>query len=1049
MIYSLVFSCFPIFLPGVIKCKKERGSSDTCPQCSSPQPLNETLLLGLTPGQLTCERPVLRSALKQWDNPVWAASESEPDLPYTRDFEKPLGHLTIVLSDSHGNNAHVACDVRHPGDSSPITWTVNPQSPGELSVNVSLVTVLECEIDRETLQNLWQLVAYYYETPAILERGGLKGNASRVTYQYVQAVNDNSPYFTDLKGYLLAEPSWLLQPRVTLRLNRQQTTTKKLVMDFTTVITKHINSDRGSEDALEMSWALIRRGTAGRVQTALEGSKVHLECIVVTSDPELRVEWMLTDLSIVKDATDKIEISERGELVILNATLSDSGLYHCMVRTKAGVDLIPLRLTIKELSLTPTALNGQKIVVEKGQSFFIPCEVTSVKPSQTMWYLPKNKILLPTQQTRRTEVMENGTLVVRRLTQEDAGEYTCLASNLYGVDMISHLVEVTERENSPDRAKVQTSKKQILPFASEEGEGSGGDYQEIIRSFATQIPKAGTPQRNHNRVSKTSRIKDSKRKPNKSVKELDPNRWADILAKANARPSVTLPPEQSLPEPSTETIQTSTSKPITTTATAISMDANNLPPTATPTDTREEPNSFPTNTKSKTEAYSTENKMGDSERSESLPEVLPQLLPPRSTEPSPHRVGGMADTVKAVTDPLAVGNRLTVDQSASKPSIEGKREDILVPGQTNRRRPPYRRRKPKMKTFRPHGHPLYHSSNNHQTTVQPTTITPTTPTTTTTTTTTSTTTTPTTTAILVPTTMKNQDILSAEYVKEEDKGEYYEEYDIKDSDGDLKSETPHATDIESKTATSPARKKDLGSSPLNPKTIVRSKLDRPPHPNERPVEERETDTMKLTESESMKTIIETDKKGRDNENLGESGMEVIRAMEREENININTKGRLKGIEKYDKDQVTEDHIQLTTTIRPKSNTQPSPEENIPIHARTTSTSNSARSREKELKQREDKDANKPKVKTEIHSFQVVEPVHPWLHQLKQGVGQTPASRTNQDRNTAKQGKVNPGGHSQPPRVPPTSRWPLHHPYYPLYPGQSSIPHTRHGKKVVV
>uniref|UniRef100_A0A8C4ELS7 Ig-like domain-containing protein n=1 Tax=Dicentrarchus labrax TaxID=13489 RepID=A0A8C4ELS7_DICLA len=138
-----------------------------------------------------------------------------------------------------------------------------------------------------------------------------------------------------------------------------------------------------------------------------------------------------------------IEISERGELVILNATLSESGLYHCMVRTKAGVDLMPLRLTIKEHSLSPTAFNGQKIVVEKGRSFSLPCEVTSVQPSQTMWYLPKNQILLPTQQTRRAEVMENGTLVVRRLTQEDAGEYSCLASNLYGVDMLSHMVEVT------------------------------------------------------------------------------------------------------------------------------------------------------------------------------------------------------------------------------------------------------------------------------------------------------------------------------------------------------------------------------------------------------------------------------------------------------------------------------------------------------------------------------------------------------------------------------------------------------------------------------
>ncbi|KAF1384357.1 hypothetical protein PFLUV_G00117480 [Perca fluviatilis] len=544
---------------GVIKCKKERGSSDTCPLCSSPQPLNGSLLLEQTPDKLTCERPSLRSTLKQWDNPVWAESDAEPDLPYTRDFEKPLGHLTFVLSDSHGNSAHVACDVRHPGDSSPMTWSGKPHSPGELSVNVSLVTVLECEIDRETLQNLWQLVAYYYESPAILERGQQRGNASGVTYQYVQAVNENSPYFTELKGYLVAEPSWLLQPRVTLRLNRQQTTTKKLVMDFTTVITKQVNSHRGTEDDNDhtMSWALIRRGTAGRVQTALEGSKVNLECSVVTSDQEVKVEWMLPDLSIVEDATDKVEISERGELVILNATLSDSGLYHCMVRTIAGVDLVPLRLTIKQFSLSPTAFNGQKIVVERGHSFTLPCEVTSVLPSQTMWYLPKNQILLPTQQTRRTEVMENGTLFVRRLTQEDAGEYTCLTSNMYGVDMLSHMVEVTGEKTS-DGSKVQTAQEQpSLTIGVEEGEGSGGDYQEIIRPFATQFPKkVGTQQRNSNGLSKRKRIKDFKRKPNTSVKELDPNRWAEILAKAKAKPSVALPTEQSLPEPSTVTVQT-------------------------------------------------------------------------------------------------------------------------------------------------------------------------------------------------------------------------------------------------------------------------------------------------------------------------------------------------------------------------------------------------------------------------------------------------------------------------------------------------------------
>uniref|UniRef100_A0A8D3AS61 Ig-like domain-containing protein n=1 Tax=Scophthalmus maximus TaxID=52904 RepID=A0A8D3AS61_SCOMX len=187
------------------------------------------------------------------------------------------------------------------------------------------------------------------------------------------------------------------------------------------------------DNDLTSSWALIRRGTVGRVQTALEGSKVNLECSVITSNPELKVEWMLPDLTIVEDANDKTEVSERGELVILNSTLSDSGLYHCMVRTKAGVDLMPLRLTIKELSLGPTAFNGQKIVVERGHSLALPCDVASVQPYQTMWYLPKNVILLPTQQTRRAEVMENGTLVVRKLADE--GKYACVARNSAGDDV--------------------------------------------------------------------------------------------------------------------------------------------------------------------------------------------------------------------------------------------------------------------------------------------------------------------------------------------------------------------------------------------------------------------------------------------------------------------------------------------------------------------------------------------------------------------------------------------------------------------------------------
>ncbi|XP_057705567.1 matrix-remodeling-associated protein 5 isoform X2 [Corythoichthys intestinalis] len=648
---------------GVIKCKKERETSTTeiCPQCFSPQPLNGTHIFALSENQLTCERPVLRSSLKLWDNPLWAESDTEPDLPYTRDFEKPLGHLSFVFSDSHGNNAHVDCEMRHPGDSSDINWTINPRSAQGLSVNVSLATILECEIDREKLQNLWQLVAYYYESPAILERGQQRHNTSRATYQYAQVANENSPYFTDLKGYLVAEPAWLLQHRVTLKLNRQQTTTKKLVMDFTTIITRIINSHRRQQDDddLTSSWAMIDRGTAGRVKTALEGSKVHLQCSVVTSQQGVKVEWMLPDLSIVDSLTNKLQIDDTGDLVIMNASQSDSGLYHCMIKTKAGVDLISLRLTIKERLPSPSAFNGQKIIVEKGGSISLPCEVISVQPSQTIWYMPTNKVLLPTQKTRKAAVMQNGTLVVRKLMVEDSGEYSCLASNLYGVDMLSHMVEVTGEELPYNSEEKTETRQNILNPDIEEG--SAGDYQETIRSFATQAPTLGNQQSNPDSFSNKNSKRDFKRKPTIIAKTLEPNYWAEVLAKANSKLPIAQDPEL----------------PLLDSTTVSALDS--LPNPATPISSYKIANNFPITT--------TSNYWKESTTEESRPKTSQtQLI--RSTESSLQNISEITEKNNRVT--LIV--RTPAEKTETLKFGSGNRK--FIPGRSNRRRPPFRRRKP-------------------------------------------------------------------------------------------------------------------------------------------------------------------------------------------------------------------------------------------------------------------------------------------------------------------------------------------------------------------
>ncbi len=112
--FFLLFTFYIPLFTGVIKCIKDRDSGDAgnCAACASPKPLNNSQILQLSTNQLTCDQPSLQSPLKIGESSIW--ENQEPDAPYIKDMERPLGHLTFILSDSHGNRAHVACNVTRP-----------------------------------------------------------------------------------------------------------------------------------------------------------------------------------------------------------------------------------------------------------------------------------------------------------------------------------------------------------------------------------------------------------------------------------------------------------------------------------------------------------------------------------------------------------------------------------------------------------------------------------------------------------------------------------------------------------------------------------------------------------------------------------------------------------------------------------------------------------------------------------------------------------------------------------------------------------------------
>ncbi|XP_060782846.1 matrix-remodeling-associated protein 5 [Neoarius graeffei] len=552
---------------GVIKCKKDRDSatSENCAVCASPQPLNNSQIFQLSAQQLSCDRPSLQSPLKLGE--YSALDDQEPDLPYTKDLEQPLGHLAFTLSDSHGNRAHVACDVNRPVEGTSMVWEKLKRSD-EVEVNVTLLTLLECEIDRDALQNLWRLVAYYYETPAILERGARHTNTSNMAFQYSQVTNENSPYFTELKGHLVADPAWLLQPKVTIQLNRRKTTTKKLVMNFSTFISKQING-RGKQEDIDFSWALIPRGTLGRIQIVLEHSEAILNCNILSSG-HLSVEWMLPDLTTLDKADSHRITSDHNRLIIKNTSLSDTGLYHCFVRVETEVDIVSYRLVVRERLLSPSDLNGKKMTVENGDSLSLPCSVTSPQPIEMRWFLPNLEILKASNAMGRIYVSQNNTLIIKQVKNEDAGEYTCLAANLHGANMLSHLVVVTE-EKEEELTNVSVVKGESPLHDKEDTEGSG--YQEIKQLAVTQTPhrvlgKYRSIGGRNRQGFKGKKINGKGRKPNKFIKQIDPGRWAQMLAKANAKVS-TMQPVTILTVADTTVVKTTITTTTTMTTTTM------------------------------------------------------------------------------------------------------------------------------------------------------------------------------------------------------------------------------------------------------------------------------------------------------------------------------------------------------------------------------------------------------------------------------------------------------------------------------------------------
>nr|XP_029516161.1 matrix-remodeling-associated protein 5 [Oncorhynchus nerka] len=563
--------------PGVLKCKKDRAypGGQLCFICYSPKNLRMKEVLGLD--TLVCSSPVITSP----DRPT-TQEDTETEVMTLEEFKGSFGNITLGLTDEHGNKVDLECSIGEPRrESSKVSWEqVNPL---QLAYNVSISVDLECPINRDNYERLWRLIAYYSDTPAHLQREIMLTKEPVPSYRYRQDLERDALYYTGVKANMVAQPSWLMQSSVDLQLNRPQSTGKSVKLILSTHLTQTVEPEL--ERRHRRTWVMIENtNTTRTVLSVVVGSPAVMDCNVLSSGDTV-VRWMLPDGTQLEapysSPDNRVSVLSTGRLDIKAVGHSDSGIYYCIAQVSDDLTVLPFRLTVEESS-SPPPLGGDEMaptLVEgfTGVPLTLNCVVSGSPDPEINWILPDSNIVSHRANSSRALVYSNGTLRVPESRLTDSGYYKCVAMNQHGVYSLATKVTLTRqlgaeirplRRMRPQSASGVNTRVKAPMEDTEEASGDDEDTQEEVPSSpsSSSFSSSSSPSRvelmKRRRGQSSSRggghpfrntwrrpavprkptttgtkDKDKKntvemrRRINVANKNIDPEKWADILAK--------------------------------------------------------------------------------------------------------------------------------------------------------------------------------------------------------------------------------------------------------------------------------------------------------------------------------------------------------------------------------------------------------------------------------------------------------------------------------------------------------------------------------------
>ncbi|MGH0174698.1 UNVERIFIED_CONTAM: hypothetical protein FKN15_068984 [Acipenser sinensis] len=552
---------------GVLKCKKDKAyeGGQMCPMCSKPKQLTKKEIMQLD--DVSCTRPTIQSPLKHSTSSPGEDNESE--LMSMEEYQEPFGNVTLNMTDEHGNKVDLNCRINSPSDSTKIKWDhINPQ---QIAINMTLSLDVECSIDRERYEKLWKLIAYYSEVPVHLEKEIMLSKEPHLSFRYKQDIEKDAYYFTGVKANILAQPSWLMQSSVDIQLNRKKSTTKNIKLAFITRFSQTLDTEITRRQ--RSKWVMIEsKEETKTVVSVVAGTLCQLNCNVLSSgDPS--IQWMLPDGTKVQaphnSRDNRISISTSGKLIIKAVDHSDSGVYYCIAQVKGDLDIMAFRVSVQGATVQAFAGEGSSLTKYTGEPIALPCNASAIPDAQLDWILPNNNIVNVYSNTTRGYVFQNGTLFIQQSQISDSGYYRCVAVNQHGVDTFATKITVIRKRATPPSKRISMKPQSVSGVSTKirvrvnEDEEASGDsnfqqpqHERLSSNSDTRSESGGnqnkTPgYRNRNsgrRLRIKSRLKpkgsavpegqrtfDARRRVKVSNNKIDPQQWADILAKIRER----------------------------------------------------------------------------------------------------------------------------------------------------------------------------------------------------------------------------------------------------------------------------------------------------------------------------------------------------------------------------------------------------------------------------------------------------------------------------------------------------------------------------------